>query len=152
MTTCSRKQFIRLATLEGLRARGAGDMACERTLTRTDWRKSARQFRSAFLLSAISTAVISCGGGGEEAASRDNTAVVAWDAVGDPNLAGYRIYYGTAPGTYLQPIGKGIEVDMSTTTYTVTELTSGTWYFVATAYDSRGGESSHSNEASKSLP
>jgi hypothetical protein len=69
----------------------------------------------------------------------------------DPNLAGYRVYYGTAPRTYRQPIGKGTEVNVNTTTYTVTGLTNGTWYFAATAFDSSGGESLYSNEVSKSF-
>ena len=74
-------------------------MAYERNLTGMDWRESVRWFRSAVLLLAISTAVISCGGGGEEPAqgtSTTHTAVLEWDAVLDPNLAGYRVYYGTA--------------------------------------------------------
>src|SRR5438445_484971 len=35
------------------------------------------------------------------------TATLAWDAVTAANLSGYRIYYGTAPGTYLQSAGQG---------------------------------------------
>jgi hypothetical protein len=116
-----------------------------------DWRESTRRVRSAILLSAISIAVISCGAAGDEPAQANNTAVVEWDAVVDPNLAGYRVYYGTAPGTYQQPIGKGIEVDVNTTTYTITGLTNGTWYFAATALDWTGGESPYSNEVSKSF-
>ena len=114
-------------------------------------RASPRQLQGALLLSAISVAVIGCGGGSEPASSSASTAVLAWDAVTAPNLAGYRVYYGSAPGTYLQAIGQGIEVGMNTT-YTVTELTGGTWYFAATAYDSSGGESIYSNEVSKSVP
>jgi hypothetical protein len=116
-------------------------------LTGTGWR-DARRIRSAILLSTICTAVISCGGGGDEAAQGNNTAVLEWDAVVDPTLAGYRVYYGIAPETYLQPGGKGIEVDMNTTTYTVTGLTNGTWYFATTAVDSSGSESIYSNEVS----
>jgi hypothetical protein len=124
-------------------------MAHECNFAGMDWRQSTRQVRSAILLSAISLALVSCGGGGDEPAS--NTAVLEWDAVVDPNLAGYRIYYGTAPGTYQQPIGKGIEVGMNATTYTVTGLTKGTWYFAATTLDRSGGESPYSNEVSKSF-
>ena len=113
---------------------------------------SKQCIQGAILLPAISAAVIGCGGGESEPASRSgSTAVLAWDAVAGPSLAGYRVYYGTAPGTYLQAIGKGIEVGLSTT-YTVTELTGGTWYFAATAYDANGGESIYSNEVSKSVP
>src|SRR5213596_1356365 len=39
--------------------------------------------------------------------SPSNSASLAWDAVTVPNLSGYRVYFGTAPGTYLQPLDKG---------------------------------------------
>src|SRR5205807_5433546 len=63
------------------------------------------------------------------------SATLAWDAVTAANLSGYRIYYGTAPGTYLQSVGQGLNVG-NVTTYTVAGLSSGTrYYFAATAYD-----------------
>src|SRR5213079_1341042 len=34
-----------------------------------------------------------------------NSAGLAWDAVTVPALSGYRVYFGTAPGTYLQSVG-----------------------------------------------
>ena len=37
------------------------------------------------------------------------------------------------------------------TTYTVSNLAPGTYYFVVTAYDSSNDESSFSNEASKTI-
>ena len=36
-----------------------------------------------------------------------NTATLAWDAVTHPNLAGYRVYFGTAPGGFLRRLGMG---------------------------------------------
>src|SRR6266513_1115585 len=63
------------------------------------------------------------------------SATLAWDAVTAQILSGYRIYYGTAPGTYLQSAGQGLHVG-NVTTYTVTGLTSGTrYYFAVAAYD-----------------
>ena len=59
-----------------------------------------------------------------------NTATLAWDAVMHPNLAGYRVYFGTAPGTYSQAAGTGVNVG-NVTTYTVTGLSSGTRYYFA---------------------
>ena len=80
------------------------------------------------------------------------TAVLTWDPVTVANLSGYRIYYGTASGTYLQPLGQGISVG-NVLTYTVTGLTSGTtYYFAVTAVDTSGIESSYSQEVSKTLP
>ncbi len=67
---------------------------------------------------------------------------LAWDAATDSTVAGYRLYYGTASGTYPNVIDEG-----TTTTATVSNLQSGpTYYFVVTAYSSAGLESSPSSE------
>lgn len=56
---------------------------------------------------------------------------LAWDANTEPDLAGYKIYYGTASGVYGTPIDVG-----NVTAYTLTGLTEGvTYYLAATAYD-----------------
>jgi hypothetical protein len=65
------------------------------------------------------------------------------------DLAGYRIYYGTSAGNLNQVIqltGTGL------TTYVISNLSSATWYFGMTAYDSGGMESALSNLGSKSIP
>jgi len=81
-----------------------------------------------------------------------NSASLAWDSVTAPNLSGYRVYFGTAPGTYLQPLGQGISVG-NVTAYTLTGLASGSrYYFAVTAFDTLGMESPYSNEVSKSIP
>jgi chitodextrinase len=81
----------------------------------------------------------------------DTTAILTWDAVTAPGLSGYRVYYGTAPGTYLQAKGQGIAVAGNVTTHTVTGLTSGIRYFFAvTAFDATN-ESDFSNEAFKDM-
>ena len=71
---------------------------------------------------------------------------LVWDANAEPNLAGYKIYYGTASKSY------GWSVDVGkVTTYTVPNLSDGvTYYFAATAYDASNLESTHSGEVSKS--
>jgi hypothetical protein len=64
-------------------------------------------------------------------------------------VAGYRVYYGLAPGSYLQPKGSGIHVGL-VLTYAVTGLTPGKrYYFAVTAVDAAGNESAYSAEASK---
>ena len=64
------------------------------------------------------------------------------------NLAGYRIRYGTTPGTY--PIV--VEVNQPTaTSYTVLGLAPATWYFALTAVDAAGVESVPSAPVSKRL-
>jgi len=81
-----------------------------------------------------------------------NSADLAWDAVTAPNLSGYRVYFGTAPGTYLQALGQGTSVG-NVTTYTLTGLASGSrYYFAVTAFDALGIESDYSNEIFKDIP
>ena len=64
------------------------------------------------------------------------------------DLAGYKIYYGTASGNYTQNVDAG-----NVTTYAFNNLTDGqTYYFVATAYNAARFESSYSNEISKIIP
>ncbi len=61
------------------------------------------------------------------------------------DLAGYKVYYGTASGKYSQSVNAG-----NVTTYTVPNLTDGTtYYFATTAYNTAGAESGYSNEVSK---
>lgn len=76
-----------------------------------------------------------------------------WDSNSEADLAGYRVYYGTAPMTYIQPKGSGLDAGLQTT-YTVTGLTKGpTYYFAVTAYDSETpqNESDYSNEVFTNL-
>lgn len=62
------------------------------------------------------------------------------------DLDGYKIYYGTTPGDYSASINI---TDESRTTWVVDGLAPGTYYFVATAYNTQGVESVLSNEADK---
>jgi hypothetical protein len=71
---------------------------------------------------------------------------LAWDRNTETDIAGYRVYYGTASRVYNWFIDVG-----NTTAFTVTGLTDGaTYYFAATAYDTSHLESTYSVEASKS--
>jgi len=80
---------------------------------------------------------------------------LAWEAPttnadGTPltDLAGYRVYYGSASGVYEQTKDVG-----NVTTFPVTGLMSATLYFfVATAYDTSNNESAFSNEVSITTP
>ncbi|NIQ37675.1 MAG: hypothetical protein GTN81_03695 [Proteobacteria bacterium] len=72
---------------------------------------------------------------------------LAWDPNTEPDLAGYRIYYGTASGQYTDFVDVG-----DTTTYRLGSLQDGvTYYLAATAHDTSGNESDYSNEVS-SIP
>ena len=61
------------------------------------------------------------------------------------DLAGYKIYVSKSPGIYTDA---GIDVG-NVLTKTLTNFCEGTYYFVATAYDTSGNESTYSNEVSK---
>lgn len=63
------------------------------------------------------------------------------------DLAGYKVYYGTSSGNYLDYVTLGSD----TTNVVINQLPSGTYYFTVTAFDTAGNESAFSNEAVKSL-
>jgi hypothetical protein len=68
--------------------------------------------------------------------------ILSWAANTDADLAGYRVHYGTSSRTYRTTINVG-----NRTSYTVTGLGAGTYYFSVTAYDVSNNESGFSNEA-----
>lgn len=74
---------------------------------------------------------------------------LAWNANTETNLAGYRLYYGTATRSY-----SGIvPVSAPQTRATVTNLQAGgTYYFAVTAYTRDGLESDYSDEVSYRVP
>ena len=69
---------------------------------------------------------------------------LAWDPNTETDVAGYKIYYGTASRNYGYSINVG-----NVTTYTLMGLMQGVTYYIAlTAYDSASNESAYSNEVS----
>jgi hypothetical protein len=71
-----------------------------------------------------------------------------WDPSSATNVAGYKIYYGTASHSYSQVV----TVD-NVTSATISALTAGqTYYYAATTVDAAGNESAFSNEASYVTP
>ena len=67
-----------------------------------------------------------------------------WNANPEPELAGYKVYYGTVAGVYTQSVDIGNQ-----TTATLTNLSVGVTYFsVVTAYDAQRLESPPSVEIS----
>lgn len=73
--------------------------------------------------------------------------VVAWESNDEPDLLGYKVYYGYASRRYETCIDVRL-----VTEYTLTTLPeSGTFYFAVTAYDVAGNESDYSQEVSISL-
>jgi hypothetical protein len=65
-------------------------------------------------------------------------------------VAGFRVFYGTAPGNY----SRNLSIASPAVTSVVLEgLESGyTWYFAVTAIGGSGAESAYSREVSKTLP
>jgi hypothetical protein len=64
------------------------------------------------------------------------------------NLAGYTVYYGTSPDN----LSKSVKVsNPGLTAYSVTGLTSGTWYFAVTSYSSDGVESTRTSTVSTKI-
>jgi len=137
-------------------------MARARSPHEADCSGRARRYSSALLLLAIASLLVACGGGNSGpgpggggggavvCTTGPAPAVLTWDTVSDPDLLGYRIYYGTAPGMYFQPRGGGDPVNV--TTYTVMGLTSGTtYYFATTAYGTTQFESAFSNEVCNTI-
>jgi hypothetical protein len=122
-------------------------------------------FNAVVLSLALPFLLVACGGGADSGISGNststtsndtpitpNSAALAWDAVAATNLSGYRVYYGTAPGVYLQSFGQGLSVG-NITSYTLMGLSNGTrYYFAVTAFDTTGHESGYSNEAFKDIP
>jgi len=62
------------------------------------------------------------------------------------NLAGFKVYFGRSSGSYTNTVDIG-----NSTSYTVTNLSPGSYYFAVTAYDTTGLESGYSNEASTTV-
>jgi len=75
---------------------------------------------------------------------------LAWKANREPDLAGYKLYIGTASGRY-DFAGSPFLTDIATS-YVASNLPKGqTYFFALAAYDSAGNESELSAEISKTL-
>jgi hypothetical protein len=101
---------------------------------------------------------LTCTGSGGNAVSMTSVSVrsaqLSWepptqnvDGTALTNLAGFKIYYGTAPRTYTQVQ----TINSPTTTSATVTLSPGTWYFAMTALNSLGEESAKTNEVSKTV-
>lgn len=88
------------------------------------------------------------------------TATLSWEANTEPDLAGYKIYYGASPragdcpdGGYLEKIEVGKTTTPEKPSFTVKGLEAGkTYYFSVTSRDTSGNESCFSAEMSKAFP
>jgi hypothetical protein len=88
--------------------------------------------------------------------SSDNgTALLSWtpptqntDGSVLTDLAGYKIYYGTASNNYSETVTIN---NPGLSSYQIDSLTAADWFFVMTAINSSGVESSYSTEVSKTI-
>jgi hypothetical protein len=100
------------------------------------------------------TAAMNGSGSGEGVASGNGTATLTWnpptqktDGTLLTDLAGYKVVYGPSPSAMNTVV---VLTDPNVTTYVVTDLSSGTWYFAVAAYTSSGTtQSALSNVATK---
>jgi hypothetical protein len=69
------------------------------------------------------------------------TILIGWKKNTENDLAGYKVYWGTQPGRYSDVKNVGLD-----TSWTVSHLQSGNYFFSVTAYDTIGNESKNSAE------
>jgi hypothetical protein len=74
--------------------------------------------------------------------------MIGWNNNTDPDLAGYKVYCGTAPGEYDYILNVGLNNQVYV--YGLQEDTH--YYFAITAYDESGNESSFSREVQTTIP
>ena len=88
-------------------------------------------------------------------AATNNSAELSWlapsqntDGTALTDISGYHIHLSTDPNS----LGTVLDVaDATATSYTVTKLTPGTWYFAISAYNSDGADGELSNIGSKTI-
>lgn len=76
------------------------------------------------------------------------TITLAWDTNSEPDVAGYKIYYGTESREYIYVVDIGNQ-----TSCTISDLVTGeVYYFAVTAYDMNDNESNFSAEINFEVP
>jgi hypothetical protein len=76
-------------------------------------------------------------------------ATLAWDKNNEADLAGYRVYLGSAPGVFTH-VYEVASKDANS--FSLEDLPAGTHFFALTAYDTTNNESAFSNAVSKTIP
>ena len=100
---------------------------------------------------------------GAGASAADMSVTLAWDPNNETDLAGYNLYYSTIQGGPYEGVGSSdgdspIVIPLSSLAdpanprFTVHGLPGSAYYFVVTAYNTHGLESTFSNEVSASAP
>src|SRR3989475_7796371 len=106
-------------------------------------RTLAGQLCRALLVACVITTICSLA----PALSSAAQVTLAWDANTDPNVAGYKLYYGSSSGSYQFSVDVG-----NVTSYTLSALLEGRiYYFAGTDYNLSLAESGFSNEVSRAI-
>lgn len=80
-----------------------------------------------------------------------STVTFRWNANTEPDLAGYRLYYGNSPRTQTA-YSNTVPIQNRTATSWQLSLPAGVYYFALTAYDFSGNESGLSVEVMAEVP
>ncbi len=106
-------------------------------------------------LGTTTSAIVTIDGGAATTSTTTGTATLSWTAPtlytnGTPltDLAGYNLYYGTSSTTMTKVIAIN---NPAASSYTISSLASGTWYFAIRAYDAQAVESELSTIVSKTI-
>lgn len=101
------------------------------------------------------TETASSGSGNSTSTASSGTATLDWipptrnsDGSALTDLAGYTVYYGTSPDKLTQSV-KVANPGLSA--FTVSNLTTGTWYFSVTSYSTSGVESARTSVVSAKI-
>ena len=88
-------------------------------------------------------------------AAANNSAMLSWlapaqntDGTALTDISGYHIHVGTDPNSLDTVLDL---TDATATSYTVSKLTPGTWYFAISAYNAQGADGELSNIGSKTI-
>jgi fibronectin type 3 domain-containing protein len=79
------------------------------------------------------------------------TVTVTWNQNTESDVAGYKVYYGTAPRSQ-SAYANSVSINGKTSTTAVLTLSAGTYYFAVTARDTAGNESAFSTEVNATVP
>jgi Fibronectin type III domain len=105
--------------------------------------RSLMSFRPSGILAGILLLVLM-----QNPIQADQSVILGWQPSSDPNVVGYRIYYGTTSHNYTSKVSIG-----NLTSVTIEGLADGTtYYFAATTVSDQNQESGFSNEAIYQVP
>lgn len=125
-----------------------GDVGSTSTVTLTATAQAAHGTFSSMLGPFTITVVATATDNVAAAGTGTGTATVRWSASTDPDIVGYKVYYGTTPNDLSQVVSIA---GASVASYVVKGLASGTWYFGLRSYTAASIESDLSNLGSKTI-